>query len=81
MMNRSSILLAVIVMALFSIPAFAADEKKGPKITNKVFFDISIDGKESGMSSMKSATPVISSDHVRWSLLLEFVRVASHIVH
>ena len=48
-MNRSSILVAIILTALFTIPASCATEtKKGPKITNKVFFDISIDGKEAG---------------------------------
>jgi len=49
-MNRSEILVAAIFVALFSVPAsFAATETRGPKITNKVFFDISIDGKEAGM--------------------------------
>lgn len=49
MMNR--ILFAVAILGLFAIPAtFAEDEKKGPKITNKVFFDITIDGKEIGTS-------------------------------
>lgn len=59
MRNRAGILVAVICMALISVPAsFAASEKKGPKITNKVFFDISIDGKEAGMSIvMRSYLP------------------------
>ena len=41
---------ATVLLSLFISPCFA-EEKKGPKVTNKVFFDISIDGKEAGMFS------------------------------
>lgn len=49
MMNRCGILAAVVVLALIAVPGTrASEEKRGPKITNKVFFDITIDGKEAG---------------------------------
>jgi hypothetical protein len=39
---------AFILLACCAISAFAAEEKRGPKITSKVFFDVTIDGKEAG---------------------------------
>ena len=38
--------------ALVSLAALAAAAKKGPKVTNKVFFDISIGGEAAGRVTM-----------------------------
>jgi hypothetical protein len=42
-------LVFITLVALLIVSAHGADEgKRGPKVTHKVFFDISIDGKEIG---------------------------------
>ena len=38
----------VALLALTARFTFAEEEKKGPKITNKVFFDVEIDGQAAG---------------------------------
>lgn len=40
-------IVALIVASCCALPAMA-EEKRGPAITSKVFFDVSIDGKEAG---------------------------------
>eukprot|EP00960_Hanusia_phi_P040539 754508-Hanusia_phi.AAC.4 len=41
--------LTFVVAALLVLAVFGAEaKKKGPKVTTKVFFDITIDGKEAG---------------------------------
>ena len=43
---------SIIVFALLLgavVPSLAKDQKRGPKITNKVFFDVEIDGQAAGM--------------------------------
>ncbi|WPT13509.1 Peptidyl-prolyl cis-trans isomerase CYP19-4 [Picochlorum sp. SENEW3] len=42
-----ALIVALIVAACCTLPAMA-EEKRGPAITSKVFFDVSIDGKEAG---------------------------------
>lgn len=37
------------VLCLVCQPALAKKDKKGPKVTVKVFFDISIGGKDAGV--------------------------------
>jgi len=49
MLRRSTLALVLCVFAAIASGAFCADEKRGPKITNKVFFDVTIDGKDAGM--------------------------------
>ncbi len=41
--------LAVATLAFCACFASAQDAAKGPKITNKVFFDVEVDGKVSSM--------------------------------
>jgi len=42
-------LIFITLAVLLIVSARGADEsKRGPKVTHKVFFDISIDGKETG---------------------------------
>ena len=48
-MRLSSVLFfCVALLALTARFTFAEEEKKGPKITNKVFFDVEIDGQAAG---------------------------------
>merc|ERR1712070_850106 len=42
------LLIGLALLALVASPALAKKEKRGPKITQKVFFDITIGGKEAG---------------------------------
>lgn len=46
-------IVALIVAACCALPVFA-EEKRGPAITSKVFFDVSIDGKEAGTAHYAS---------------------------
>jgi hypothetical protein len=43
--NRNVILFAILASLLACV---TAEEKRGPKITSKVYFDIEIDGKDAG---------------------------------
>eukprot|EP01088_Endostelium_zonatum_P017512 TRINITY_DN51_c1_g1_i2.p1 TRINITY_DN51_c1_g1~~TRINITY_DN51_c1_g1_i2.p1 ORF type:complete len:209 (-),score=78.09 TRINITY_DN51_c1_g1_i2:84-686(-) len=44
---KSLVLVCVLVLAFISV-AIEAKEKKGPRVTHKVFFDVEIDGKAAG---------------------------------
>ena len=63
-MMRTPTLSLICLVLLLSVchPAMAKKEKKGPKITNKVYFDITIGGKEAGLqrhcSPLLSASPL-----------------------
>lgn len=46
--NRQLIALAILAGLFMCATAEEEKPKRGPKITNKVFFDIEIDGKEAG---------------------------------
>ena len=48
MRTTHALLIGLALLALVASPALAKKEKKGPKITQKVFFDITIGGKEAG---------------------------------
>jgi hypothetical protein len=43
--KRTMIVIAILATLMASA---TAEEKRGPKITNKVFFDVEIDGKDAG---------------------------------
>jgi uncharacterized membrane protein YvbJ len=47
-LSKSTIALVLCVLAAITSCAFSADEKRGPTITNKVYFDVTIDGQEAG---------------------------------
>ena len=52
-------LIFIALVALLIVSARGADEgKRGPKVTHKVFFDISIDGKEIGKLLYESKTQI-----------------------
>jgi hypothetical protein len=56
-MQRSIIL--ALLLALLAVCFNAAEaKKKGPKITAKVYFDITIDGKEAGIRLINRAISV-----------------------
>lgn len=56
MQYRALALLAVLISLAF----YAAEaKKKGPKVTTKVFFDITIDGKEAGVRICPSREVVL----------------------
>merc|ERR1712216_615798 len=48
MRSTTVAVLALVLLVAVCQPALAKKEKKGPKITQKVFFDITIGGKEAG---------------------------------
>lgn len=53
MLNRKTVFLAVLVciLACAAVSDAADKKKKGPKVTTKVYFDITIGGKEAGRFS------------------------------
>jgi len=52
MQSRTVALVALVLMVAVCTPALAKKDKKGPKITMKVFFDVTIGGKEAGRITM-----------------------------
>jgi hypothetical protein len=50
MRSTTVALVALVLLGVVCTPALAKKDKKGPKITTKVFFDITIGGKEAGTS-------------------------------
>ena len=46
--KAAALVLLLVCSAVFMTGAEAKKKRKGPKITSKVFFDISVDGKPSG---------------------------------
>ncbi len=48
MRSTTGLLLGLALLATICHPADAAKKKKGPKVTTKVYFDVTIGGKEAG---------------------------------
>jgi hypothetical protein len=53
--NNTVILFAILATLL---ACASAEEKRGPKITSKVYFDIEIDGKDAGGCFSNSKIPI-----------------------
>jgi len=49
MASMRALVVGLLVLCLVCQPALAKKDKKGPKVTVKVFFDISIGGKDAGV--------------------------------
>ena len=59
--STSIILLVAVLVACWYI---AEAKKKGPKVTTKVFFDITIDGKDAGKVFTVFGQEVVSADNI-----------------
>ena len=55
-------LVGLLLLVAVCQPTLAKKEKKGPKITTKVFFDITIGGKEAGDSPTHDSAPSVDSE-------------------